>query len=139
MRRSRRDEPPSPVPAPEWRSASARVVHVSVARSETIMTERSAGVGRSREAGWIHGDVDGAACRNNRVAGAGFGTDEELAALPPVEPGANLQGLVDRYGCEIPHRQLAGEGRFLQHADHESGHVVERGGHDATVGTARCS
>ena len=68
-----------------------------------------------------------------------FGTYEELAALPPVKPCANLQGLINRHACQIANRQLARKGRFLQFADHEPGHVVKGGSHDSAVGSTGCA
>ena len=68
-----------------------------------------------------------------------FSTNEELAALSPVKPCPDLQGFVNRHWCEIANRQLARKGRLLQFADNEAGYVVERSGHDSTVGTTGCA
>ena len=70
------------------------------------------------------------------AVGAYLAADEELAALAPVEPGADLERFVDGHRREVAHGQLAGERRLLELGDHEAGDVVERGGDDAAVRTS---
>ena len=99
----------------------------------------SAWVESASKTGRIYGYVDGVARCDDGVAGAHFGTDEELTALPPVESRSNLQSFVDWDRRKIANRQLTGEGGLLQLPDDESRDVVECCGHDATVGAPRCT
>ncbi len=118
--------------------------HLEVDRHRRTRTLRcsegraaSARVGSLREDAGVDGDVDGAARRDHHVVGAHLAADEELAALATVEPGADLERLVDRDRREVAHGQLAGERRLLDLGDHEAGDVVERGRDDAAVRATR--
>ncbi len=94
-------------------------------------------VGSARKSCWVHRDVDRAARRDDLVGVASFGGDEQLAPFPAVEASVYLERLIDGHRREVAHHELAGERGFVDLADHEPGHVVERGGDDASVGVAR--
>ncbi len=70
------------------------------------------------------------------VAVVGLGFDEKLAALAADETGAHHERPLDRNRRDIAYGQLTCKRRLLQHADHEAGDIVERGGDDAAVGAA---